>query len=127
MPARKPEQILTYEKCDELLQGKCYLRKRLENNTYLERDTFTFKLWLYDTPIMTISKERWTLTNGGHRTDTTRRRLEQFSPLCIYQRDFIWYYYFKGEPFESASRWHNPVVIHSLDYFEHMLKTLPKS
>ena len=43
------------------------------------------------------------LNNGGFKSRTTKKRINQYAPINIYQYDFEWYYG-DGKPFENGMR-----------------------
>jgi hypothetical protein len=95
----------TYQNWNDRLTGRCKDRRKVANNTYLERRaaTFTIKgkttgigsiaLKLHNTDIMTAYPDNTvTLNTGGWRTITTKARMNDFLPFGrIYQKDSIWY------------------------------------
>jgi hypothetical protein len=79
-------ESLTYEKADALLQGRCAKRRKLANNTYLERNSFdpTIAVVLHRTDIITLYPDgNVKLNTGGWNTVTTRDRLNRFCPDSV--------------------------------------------
>jgi site-specific DNA-adenine methylase len=67
--------------------------RKIGNNTYAEilhDDTVAIKL--HNTYVVKInSNGTYTLNSGGWQTVTTKDRINQYSPVRVYQRDFTWY------------------------------------
>lgn len=83
--------MITYNDCVNMsLKG---FRRKLCNNTYLERiDDETFGVLYHRTYVVKIHKDgTYTLNNGGWETSTTKERMNAYSPVSIYQKNFIWY------------------------------------
>jgi hypothetical protein len=77
--------MLTYNDCLKLKDGK-----KLAHKTYLHKrwDGFSIKYWYTD--IITIHPDDTYTINIFH-SNTTKRRIEEFSPVIIMQKDYIWY------------------------------------
>jgi hypothetical protein len=84
----------TYERWDTRLTGRCSDRRKVANNTYLERRADDIALRLHNTDIMTASPDGWvTLNTGGWHTVTTKARLNAFMSFGrIYQKNFRWFF-----------------------------------
>ena len=66
--------------------------KLLGNNTRLIKRGDDYAVRLHYTNVVTIHPNgTYTLRSGGWQTVTTKRRINQFSPVGIYQKDFVWY------------------------------------
>lgn len=75
--------------------------KPLKKNTRLYEDSNgDFYIVLHSTRIITIHRDgTFTLNtrsshgwgNKKYRTPTTKQRINQYSPVHIYQRDWVWY------------------------------------
>ena len=81
------------EGAEKLLQGRCSQRRKIDNNTYLERrppDTIVVRL--HDTDIIGFEAngDVW-LNSGGWRTVTTKDRLNAFSGHRVYSFKGVWY------------------------------------
>jgi hypothetical protein len=83
----------TYQSWDDRLTGRCKDRRKVANNTYLERRADSIALKLHNTDIITTYPDNTvTLNTGGWQTVTTKARMNEFLPFGrIYQKDFIWY------------------------------------
>ncbi len=90
----------TYEECNSLLTGRTPNKRKLENNTYLERrELNAIAIRLHQTDIMTFFPDGTvTVNSGGWKTVTTKARLNEFLPhgLGISQRGGIWYWFKRG-------------------------------
>jgi len=89
---------MDYKKADEQLQGRNNQRRKLENNTYLERHDDYISVRLHDTDIIELYPDGKTVLNtGGWRTVTTKDRLNKFAPdtirghIRISQEKRVWY------------------------------------
>lgn len=73
---------MTYHDADSHLQGRCRERRRLQNNTYLERrpgDDIAVRL--HSTDVLTFSPDGTiTLDTGGWNTVTTKDRMNTYLP-----------------------------------------------
>jgi hypothetical protein len=87
-------EIRNYAQANEyLLSGQNPARRTVEDNTCLVRMAFgEIVLYFYRTPIITYYQDgRITLFSGGFRTVTTKRRMNAYSPVVVFQRDLAWY------------------------------------
>jgi len=86
---------MTYEIANEKLQGRCSQRRKIANNTYLERrEDGTIAVRLHATDILTFSPNGdITLDSGGWHTVTTKARISEFMSTgwSLFQKDFAWY------------------------------------
>ena len=85
---------LTFEDCEALMATARNRAngKPMANNTRLyDARLDSFALRLHDTDILHIHPDGWEINSGGWRTVTTRQRLNDFGPVGISQRDFVWY------------------------------------
>jgi len=73
---------MTYKEADKLLQGRCRNRRKLENNTYLERRSQnTVAVRLHSTDVVTLHRDgSFQLDSGGWNTITTRDRINRYLP-----------------------------------------------
>ena len=75
---------MTYQEADALLQGRCRERRKLENNTYLERKTYprdATAVRLHRTDVLTFYQDgRIEIDTGGWNTVTTRDRMNRYLP-----------------------------------------------
>lgn len=69
-------------------------RVTLNPNTFVEKDgqgLIYFHLHGYN--IMTLSSlDRWQISSCGYETHTTKKRINQLSPMSLYQRNWVWLY-----------------------------------
>lgn len=126
------KDFLTYNKCQELYKKARWCKLigqrgvRLENNTYLihyggHNDVYTVKL--HRTDIIKISKTAWTITHGGWTTKLTADRVNKYSMIDVFRRDWEWYYHFGN--WETAKQFPDPLVIYTKEapriLFEHLI------
>lgn len=73
---------MNYQDADAKLQGRCCDRRKLENNTYLERrDENSIALRLHETDVLTFTPYgHITIRTGGWHTVTTRDRINRYLP-----------------------------------------------
>jgi len=90
---------MNYESALETLKGRD--RRKLENNTYLEKNGDYIAVRLHDTNIITFYPDKTIVTSGGWKTLTTKDRLNKYLPLrySIYQANSIWYYTIGSEKY----------------------------
>lgn len=81
---------LSYQKANDLLQGRNKDSRKLANNTYLKREDGKIVVKLHKTNIITIEKDLHILNSGGWLTPTTKDRMNQFSYANIYQYKRKW-------------------------------------
>lgn len=84
---------MTYQELDQRLQGVCFWRRKLANNTYAIRYVSgRLGIRLHETDILTYCPDgRVRLDSGGSRTATTKDRLNTYGPIYIYQICGSWY------------------------------------
>lgn len=100
-------QIFTHEDATDFLGDKHF--RKLAHNTYIERDednviTITY----HRTPIVKYFPSGTVeIKTNGWRTATTKRRLNLFSPISVWQRNHIWYY---CDPFVDTEAFEFPLA-----------------
>lgn len=91
--SRNVNYFETYKYWDVVLnECKGYL-KRLSPNTVIRKDMSSgnILLQLHGYSIVEqTSNNNFILQDAGWQTHTTKKRLNQFSPATIYQKNFIW-------------------------------------
>jgi len=91
--SKEKEHMLTFDEClKRRMRGG---KHELEHNTYLIRkDHDTFAVRLYATDVILIHRDgTFTLDSGGHRTVTTKDRMNRYCRPCrIHQAGFVWKY-----------------------------------
>ena len=95
---------MTYSECLDLIKRGRGGRKKLRNNTYLHYNEIdnSFSVVLHSTDVVKIYADgRYILNSGGWRTHTTKKVINMFSPIKIYQRQFEWFLT-DGTPFEDG-------------------------
>lgn len=81
---------LTYARAKSLLNGR--LRMKIGHNTYLAQTEETFTVIYHKTDIITFfSNDVVRLNTDGHKTTTTKARLNILSWYYVYQRKNVWY------------------------------------
>ena len=65
--------------------------KHIAHNTRLYDNDGYYHIRLHNNVIMEIYPDYTQLHDAGWRTVTTKARLNQFSSVSVYQRDFDWY------------------------------------
>lgn len=85
--------------CKDWLWWRDYLGsrslKRINHNTFIKKAFYknNLEIVLHRSTIITISPlNRYQLNTGNWRTVTTKRRLNELSPLYIYQHNYDWYW-----------------------------------
>lgn len=100
--------IKTYQHVENYLEsGRDISLRRIEDNTYAVRgNSGQIAVRYYSTDIVTFWQDgRIILNSGGFRTATTKRRICEYSPATVYQRDFTWYVM-------QDSTWNAPIPFH---------------
>ena len=84
---------MNYTSASEKLTGRNSTRRKLGNNTYLERrDAESIAVRLHATDVVTFHANGDTVLNsGGWRTPTTKERINTYAPVSISQERGIWY------------------------------------
>ena len=68
-------------------------QKKLRRNTYLIRKGNDIVVRYHETDIVTIHpNDTYTIRNGGWTTTSTKERINEYSPMNIYQRNHAWYF-----------------------------------
>ena len=92
--ARMALTALTYETAQAFLNGKS--SRKLGHNTWLEErregSYIDYAVRYYSTDIVTVTRQNiYILNTGGHRTVTTKQRINTLAPVRVYQTGFAWY------------------------------------
>lgn len=66
-------------------------KRKLYNNTYLTKTEEGFGIRLHETIVVELLKDRARLNTGGWKTITTKDRINQYSPLRVFQKSHVWY------------------------------------
>ena len=94
----------TYADWDAFLGKKIF--RKVENNTEIQQCGLighpkVFVLYLHGHKIATWTEDGLIeLRDGGYKSNTTKARLNQFVPVNIYQKDYVWY--IGDVPFENG-------------------------
>ena len=72
---------------------------KLAGNTYLEKiDESTYAVKFHATNVVLIHGDgTFTLDNGGYRTNTTKNRINEYSPANVFQQNFEWHLYVRSD------------------------------
>jgi len=94
--------MLTFQECERLMKSARGGRRKLANNTYLYPvgDGYAVRLHYADVVII-HPNGTYTLDTGGWATVTTKDRLNRFSPVQVFQRNFEWFWCAPGQWGES--------------------------
>ena len=94
---------MTYAEVLALVHGKTNRQKRkIGNNTYaeIEHDK-SVSVRLHGTDVVRFYANGLVkLNSGGWRTHTTKQRINKYSPVQIFQKNFEWFLS-DGRPFED--------------------------
>lgn len=94
---------MTFVEVVRLINGKTKRTERkLGNNTYgyIMYDG-SVVVELHGTKVVTFYANGLVkLNSGGYQTHTTKKRINQYSPVSVYQKDFKWFLR-DGTPFED--------------------------
>lgn len=86
---------LTYDRvwAEQQLTGRCKDRRKIANNTYLERRGDDIAVRLHDTDVVTYKANGdVVLDSGGWRTYTTKERMSTYGPFkWVSQDKGVWY------------------------------------
>ena len=82
----------SYPEADAQLTGRCKDRRKIANNTWLERrDDETIAVRLHQTDVVTYRADgSITLDTGGWFTVTTKDRMNRFTPFAVSSRRGEW-------------------------------------
>lgn len=98
---------MTHAEAIKMVHGKRNAtRRKVGNNTYAEilQDN-SVAITLHQTVVVRIFEDgTYKLSNGGWQTVTTKDRINQYSPVRVYQRNFEWFVTINGKeyPFYSG-------------------------
>lgn len=68
--------------------------KKLHSNTVRYRDGKSLIIRLFNTNIITSTPKYIMLDSGGHRTNLTKNRINQYQSLCyVTQKNYNWFVY----------------------------------
>jgi len=89
-----------YNSLNEQLTGKNKLSRKLGNNTYLIRNGENICIKLHETNVVTYCPDNSVIINsGGWRTNTTKERINYFSPVGLSQIKSQWFIYFNDKKY----------------------------
>jgi len=87
-----------FESASKLLTGRNSQRRKLDNNTYLERRGNDIAVRLHNTDVVLFHADGCTVfDSGGWRTRTTQDRMRKFSRFGIRSEGGVWYVYKGGK------------------------------
>ena len=94
---------MTHAEATKMVLGKTNRSQRkVGNNTYayIQHDG-SVAIELHGTKVVTIYPNGlYKLNSGGYRTSTTKDRINKYSPVSVYQKNFEWFLR-DGTPFED--------------------------
>ncbi len=84
---------MNFERANDLLTGRCSTRRKIANNTYLERRDDTIVVRLHNTDILHFSPlGDVKFDTGGWKTVTTKARMNEFQRIArLYSDRGVWY------------------------------------
>lgn len=85
---------MTHAEAVSMVRGKRNAnRRKVGNNTYAEiLPDGSVGITLHSTCVVKIHQDgTYTLSNGGWQTPTTKDRINQYSPVRVYQRNYEWF------------------------------------
>lgn len=85
---------MTHSEAVRMVRGKTGRdRRKVGNNTYAEiLPNGSVGIKLHNTYVVKIHGDgTYTLNSEGWNTSTTKDRINQYSPVRVYQRQFQWY------------------------------------
>lgn len=94
---------MTYSEAIVVVRGKRNSdRRKVGNNTYAEiLSDGSVGIKLHNTYVVKIHQDgTYTLNSGGWNTSTTKDRINQYSPVRVYQRKFRWYVQLNSTEYE---------------------------
>ena len=101
---------MNYTDANDKLTGRNHDRRKIGNNTYLERRDDDIALRLQNTDILLYHPDgKITLNSGGWRTVTTKARINEFLPAewSLWQERGVWYLAY-GNSYQS----HHKVAVY---------------
>lgn len=93
---------MTHFEAVTMVRGKRNAKRRkVSNNTYAEiLSDNSVAVTLHSTPVVTIHEDgTYTLRCGGWQTVTTKDRINQYSPVRVYQRNYEWFVKINGKEY----------------------------
>jgi hypothetical protein len=82
---------MNYKDYDDRLQGRCQQRRKVQNNTYLERRDDDIAVRLHDTDVVVWHPDgSVTLDTGGWYTVTTKDRMNGYCPARVWSNRGRW-------------------------------------
>ena len=100
---KRKGQQMTYDEAVKMVRGKTNRKERkIGNNTYahIEYDD-SVSICLHGTVVVRFFPNGLVrLHSGGWRTHTTKDRINKYSPVRVYQKNFEWFLQ-DGTPFED--------------------------
>ena len=93
---------MTHNEAVLMVRGKRNAnRRKIGNNTYAEilHDN-SVGIMLHSTYVVKIHPDNtYTLQTGGWQTVTTKDRINQYSPVRVYQRNYEWFVKLNGKEY----------------------------
>lgn len=95
---------MTHDEAVKMVKGISYrTQRKVGNNTYAYiLSDGSVAIELHGTRVVTIhADDSVTLNSGGYQTSTTKDRINQYSPMRVYQKNFTWFLS-DGTPFQDG-------------------------
>ena len=93
---------MTHAEATRMVHGKGNrMRRKVGNNTYAEiLHDGTVAIRLHSTDVVKIHPDdTYTLQTGGWQTVTTKDRINRYSPVRVYQRNYEWFVRLNGKEY----------------------------
>lgn len=93
---------ISYQKAIKILNNR--QKRKIDNNTYLERIDDIFIVRFHNTDIIKIFPDNTqVIFIGGYKTATTKKRISDYSFVDVYQRNYEWFFG-DGEEFTDGMK-----------------------
>lgn len=93
--------IRSFEDCKVLWYTS--RKRKIDHNTWLECEPHSeFHIKLHATRIITYTTNTVVLNSGGWRTPTTKARMNEYSPVQVWQAKGLWSVRFEGKDYPFA-------------------------
>lgn len=103
------EELRSLEDCRRVLKGR--ERRKIAYETWLEKwGERSYVVRFRGTAVVWYKGDEVVLRTGGWKTAVTKRRMNQFSPVRVWQEDWKWYWEWRG----WSGEWEEPCVVVSL-------------
>lgn len=85
--------IRSYQEAEAFLKGGNYRKiPSIRSTAVVRRGTYTIGLKYHNTYVVTyFAGGAFSLETGGYKTVTTKKRMNDFTPYNVYQKNFDWF------------------------------------